>query len=83
VLNVDKNSEARLKLPISAERYTLSSPDLFSATVLLNGKELKAGDDGTVPPIQGQHANAGVMKFAPLTMTFVAMPSAGNSHCWQ
>ena len=79
IVNLDKTSEASLKLPISAERYTLSSPDLFSATVLLNGKELKVGSDGTVPSIEAQSSNPGTIRLAPLTITFLALPSAGNS----
>lgn len=81
VLNVDKKSETSLKLPVSAERYTLSSPDLFSTTVLLNGKELKAGADDTIPVIEGQRLNSGTITFAPLTITFLALPSAGNPQC--
>ena len=81
VLNADKTSKASLKLPVSGERYTLSSPDLFSTTVLLNGKELKAGAEGAVPSIEGRPTNAGVIPFAPLTITFLAFPSAGNSSC--
>jgi hypothetical protein len=81
VLNVDKSSEASLKVPVTAERYTLSSPDLFGTTVLLNGKELKAGSDGTIPPMQGQRSSSGTITFAPLTITFLTMPSAGNAQC--
>jgi hypothetical protein len=81
VLNIDRTSEASLKVPAAGERYTLSSPDLFSKTVLLNGTELRAGADGTVPSMQGQPSKAGAITFAPLTITFLTMPSAGNPQC--
>jgi len=81
VLNLGNISEASLKLPIAAERYTLSSPDLFSTTVLLNGKELKLGSGGTVPSIEAQSLHPGTIRFAPLTITFLALPAAGNSSC--
>jgi heparanase len=81
VLNTDKTSEASLKVSVGGERYTLSSPDLFGKTVLLNGEELRAGADGTVPSTQGQSLKAGTIKFAPLTITFLSMPSAGNPQC--
>lgn len=81
VLNIDTTSEASLKVPAAGERYTLSSPDLFSKTVLLNGTELRAGADGTVPSMQGQPSKAGAITFAPLTITFLTMPSAGNPQC--
>jgi heparanase len=81
VLNMDNNSEASLKLPVAGERYSLSSPDLFSHTVLLNGKELRAEPDGTIPPIHGEATKPGATAFSPLSITFVEMPSAGNSQC--
>ena len=81
VLNMDKTSEALLKLPVAGERYSLSSTDIFGQTVLLNGKELRAGPDGTVPSIHGEASKPGTTKFPPLTITFVEMPSAGNQQC--
>ena len=81
VLNMDKASAASLKVPVAGERYTLSSPDLFSKTALLNGKELRVGSDGTLPLMEAQPSTAGVAVFAPLTITFLAMPSAGNPQC--
>lgn len=81
VLNMDKSSEALLKLPVAGERYSLSSPDMFSQKVLLNGKELKAGTDGTIPPIVGEALKPGTARFSPLSITFVEMPSAGNRVC--
>lgn len=81
VLNMDGASEALLKLPVAGERYSLSSPDIFGQTVLLNGKELRVGPDGTVPSIHGEPSHPGTTKFAPLTITFIEMPSAGNQNC--
>lgn len=83
VLNMDKASEALLKLPVAGKRYSLSSPDLFSQSVLLNGRELKAERDGTVPAIEGEASKPGVTSFPPLSITFVEMPSAGNRQCVQ
>jgi heparanase len=81
VLNMDKTVEALLKLPAAGKRYSLSSPDLFSQSVLLNGKELKAEPDGTIPALQGEASMPGPMTFPPLSITFVEMPSAGNPQC--
>ena len=81
VLNMDKTSEASLKLPVAGERYSLTSPDLFSQSVLLNGKELKTAPDGTVPTLQGEASRPGAMTFPPLSITFVEIPSAGNRQC--
>jgi heparanase len=83
VLNMDKTSEALLNLPVAGERYSLSSPDLFSPTVLLNGRQLRVEADGTIPSIKGKASKSGITKFSPLTITFVEMPSAGNRQCVQ
>ena len=40
VLNIDSKMEYSVESPLPGERYTLSSPDLLSTTVLLNGSEL-------------------------------------------
>ena len=81
VLNVDKRSEAALRIPVAGERYTLSSADLFSSMTLLNGKPLKASADGTLPAINGEPTPAGTIKLAPLTITFLRIPSASNPEC--
>ena len=81
ILNMDKASVLSLKVPVAGERYTLSSPDLFSKVALLNGKELRVASDGTLPSIEAQASKAGIASFAPLTVTFFAMPSAGNPQC--
>lgn len=81
VLNMDKASEALLKLPVAGKRYRLSSPDVFSQTVLLNGKELKVGPDGNVPSLDGEASKPGTTAFPPLSITFLEMPSASNRHC--
>jgi len=81
VLNMDKTSETLLKLPVAGERYTLSAPDLFGQSVLLNGRELKAEPDGTVPTIEGEASKPGATSFPPLSITFVEMPLAGNGQC--
>ena len=81
VLNVDKSSTSTLKLAIAGLRYTLSSPDLLSKTVLLNGSELKLGPDDSVPDYKGEPFKAGAISFAPATITVLAMPDAANSVC--
>ena len=81
ILNMDKSSELSLIVPVAGRRYTLSSPDLFSKSVLLNGNELRVASEGTLPSIEAQASKAGIASFAPLTITFLAMPAAGNPQC--
>jgi hypothetical protein len=81
VLNIDKEATSSLNLPMPGTRYTLSSPSLFSKTVMLNGSELKLGSDGTVPEYKGEKIKAGATSFAPTTITVITLPTAGNSEC--
>jgi heparanase 1 len=80
-LNLDGKSAQTLSLPEAGVRYTLSAPELLSPTVLLNGAELKASADGTVPKLIGQPTKAGVIQLAPQTITFITLPKANNSSC--
>lgn len=81
VLNIDKDATSTLVLPVSGTRYTLSSPNLLSNTVMLNGRELKLGADGTVPEYKGEKIKAGVTSFLPTTITVITLPTAGNAEC--
>jgi hypothetical protein len=80
LLNIGK-SPASIDIPIGGERYTLSSPELQSKTVLLNGVQLKAASDGTVPETRGQAFKAGTIRFEPLTITILTLPTAHNPGC--
>ena len=80
-LNTDSKNEQMLTLPSSGERYTLTAPELTSASVMLNGMELKAAPDGSVAPIHGEHFKPGTLRLAPASVTFLTLPSAGNPSC--
>jgi heparanase 1 len=80
-LNTDSTLKQSFTLPRAAERYTLIASDLTSDTVLLNGGELKAGSDGSVRPLHGAHANAGILQLEPASVNFFVIPSAHNPCC--
>lgn len=80
-LNTDEKEEYTLEEPASGERFTLTAPDLTSTIVLLNGRELKANLDGSLPSMQGQPFKAGALRLPPHSITFLTIPSAGNSNC--
>lgn len=81
VLNTDSKMDFSIESPLPGERYTLSSPDLLSTTVLLNGTELKPTTDGDIPAIKEQPVKQGVLHFAPLTINFITLPTARNAAC--
>jgi len=82
-INTDRDTARSLTLPAAAERYTLSAPtrDLQSRTVQLNGTELALGANDALPALTGAATPAGEVSLAPATITFLALPEAGNDAC--
>ena len=80
-INADKNAAQTLSIPTGAERYTLTSNDLMSQTVELNGTELKLGSGDALPRIKGKATKAGEVNLAPASITFLAFEKAGNESC--
>jgi len=82
-LNTDARNNQAVVIPASGERYTLTSPELTSTTVFLNGAELKAAGDGSIPEMRGERFSAGTQRLAPASITFFTVPAAGNMSCGQ
>jgi hypothetical protein len=80
-LNTDVSSEQAINIPLAADRYSITAPDLTSKKVLLNGAELQAQPDGSVPEFKGQPVKAGTIRLAPASITFLTIPSARNKTC--
>jgi hypothetical protein len=56
----------------------------ISVSVLLlltNGAELNLGSGDELPVLAGIPIQAGNVEFAPATITFIAIPQAGNIAC--
>lgn len=81
VINTDLGSSYALTLPIVSERYTLDAATLQDAVVRLNGHSLALEADDELPRIDGVTVRAGVINFAPATITFLTIPTAGNKAC--
>ena len=80
-INADKTAAQTIAIPTGAERYTLTSADLLSSSVELNGSELKLGAGDEIPKLKGANVKAGQVTFAPASITFLAMPKANNASC--
>ncbi|MET1753993.1 hypothetical protein ABVV53_00725 [Novosphingobium sp. RD2P27] len=76
-----KPSTATIKASASAEVYALTSPDLMSKTVLLNGKPLELRADDTLPAITPVKQDGGSVLLAGHSVSFIALPNAGNPSC--
>ena len=80
-INTDRTAAQELVVPVQSDRYTLMARSLQDTRILLNGSELKLGASDDLPPLSGLPAQPGRVTFAPLSVTFLAIPNAGNSGC--
>ena len=81
VINANDKSSYQFSLPGAAEQYNLTSSDLTSATVELNGKTLNLGTDDSLPKITGIRTAAGKAGVAPASIAFFEFRSANNMAC--
>jgi len=81
VINTDRDASHALMLPAASVRYTLDAADLQNVDVRLNGRTLRLDAGGELPSIAGAAAPAATLKFDPATITFLAIPAAGNDAC--
>lgn len=81
VINNDPQTSHELVLPHSSERFTLDATALQDTAVRLNGVVLKTAGADPLPKLGGLPVNPGSLRFAPTTITFLAIPDAGNRNC--
>jgi heparanase len=80
-INADRTRTQSFDLPMAAERYSLTAPDLMGTHVQLNGSELELGADDALPPLKGEVAKQGPLTLAPASITFLTFPKATNASC--
>ncbi|GGC13485.1 hypothetical protein GCM10011494_35410 [Novosphingobium endophyticum] len=68
-------------LTAPADVYALTSPDLQSNTVLLNGQLLAVQADDTLPAMKPQRMQGNQVTVAPTSINFIALPEANNPAC--
>jgi hypothetical protein len=81
VLNTDRQEAGSLSLPGGANRYTLTATSLTDKTVSLNRVPLHLEPDDALPTMAGQVVAGGRLNFGPATISFLAIPLAGNAAC--
>ena len=81
IINADRRRSFELNLPTSGERYALTAQNLEDTTVELNGKPLRLTSSGDLPQFKGEPVKAGRMSFAPASITYLSISSAGNADC--
>jgi heparanase len=81
VINTDRSTPHALALPIASTRYTLDAANLLDTDVRLNGRTLALDAGDKLPDITGIPTAVGNVSFPPVTITFLAIPNAGNAAC--
>ncbi|MDB5609724.1 MAG: hypothetical protein JWP25_6624 [Bradyrhizobium sp.] len=81
VINTDRTAPHALMLPTASVRYTLDAANLQDTDVRLNGSTLALAAGDELPPIAGAPTAADTIAFEPATITFLAIPAAGNGAC--
>jgi hypothetical protein len=76
-----RGEDAQIGVNGPAEVYALTSPDLQSTTVMLNGRRLAVRQDDTLPPMNPVRANGARITLAPTSIAFIAIPGAKNRNC--
>ena len=77
VLNANK-VPATINIASGGEQYTLSSNDLQSDHVQLNGEDLKLSGDDRLPAIKGKKIKGGNVELPSASITFIAFEKAGK-----
>ena len=80
-INADKANPHDLDLPEKSTRYSLTSSDLLSSTVALNGVEISLSAEDNLPALEGVAQRKGRIALAPASIVFLTVPGANNKAC--
>ena len=80
-MNTDAKAKHSIAISTPVESYKLTSDALTSNVVSLNGVVLRANEDGSLPALNNQHVEVGTIELAPVSLVFMAVPSAKNPAC--
>ena len=76
-----KTSSKTLSLSGPAELYALTSQELQSRTVLLNGRPLALDAKDRLPAIAPKQIKQKSVTLAPTSINFITLPNSGNPTC--
>ena len=80
-LNLSRTSSQTITLPMASARYVMSSADLMSHTVQLNGRNLALTSAGDLPELVGVPTPKGTFDLPAASIGFFTVPDAGNAAC--
>lgn len=67
-----KDSEYSIEIPTKAEKYLLTTDELQTKTIKLNGEALKLKSNGRLPSIIGEKIKAGKVQLPPHSILFLS-----------
>jgi hypothetical protein len=81
VINTDRAASRGLAIAGASQRFRLEAAGIQDGVAALNGVPLALSDTSDLPRLTGVATTAGEVTFAPATITFLAVPAAGNAAC--
>jgi hypothetical protein len=81
VINTDRAASRGLAIAGASQRFRLEAEGIQDGVAALNGVPLALSDTSDLPRLTGVATTAGEVTFAPATITFLAVPAAGNAAC--
>jgi hypothetical protein len=76
-----ETAPADIRFAGPANVYALTSPELQSKTVLLNGRALALGANDTLPAMAPAALKGNRVTLAPTSIAFITLPKAKNPSC--
>lgn len=73
LINNSKTEKTMAEIPTGGSAYLLSSGNLRSQEILLNGTALELEEDGSLPKIHPSAIEKGTMELPPATVTFLVI----------
>ena len=80
-INNNRTAPSTIAIPTGGDRYTLAAGNLDSRRVQLNRTELALTTNDDLPTFTGVAMLPGNVTLPPATITFFALPRAGNKAC--
>lgn len=80
-INLSRTHTAAVQVNKPAERYTLTSDDLESTQVKLNGRNLSLLPGDKLPILKGVSVRPGDLVLTPASIAFLSIPTANNAEC--
>jgi hypothetical protein len=80
-INLSRTETKIIDLPMAADIYVLTAPELGKGEVQMNGQELQLRSDDELPDLRGKRVSAGRIDLKPASISFLVVSDARNTDC--